>query len=265
VRILILTDLEGISGVCAWKQATTRDQASVYYQEGRRLLMGDINAAIDGCLEGGATDVVVVDNHGANYNFVPELMDPRAQYLVGQGRPSFREMEPFYRGFDAAMLVGHHAMAGTPDGILSHTMSSQRGDHYWLNGLEMGETGMFAVLLGDFGVPIVMVTGDEASCREATDLLGQQVVPVVVKQGFAAQYGLLLAPEAAHRLIREGAKEAITRVSQCAPFVLELPVHGRVRFPDKSAADGFRPKRAHRVDDYTFEVDFERACDVLEF
>jgi D-amino peptidase len=174
-------------------------------------------------------------------------------------------MEPFYRGFDAAILVGHHAMAGTPDGILSHTMSSRRGDRYWLNGREMGETGMFAVLLGYFGVPIVMATGDEASCREATDLLGEGIVCVSVKQGFATEYGLLLAPQAAHRLIREGAKDAVTRVSECVPFVLEPPVHGRVRFPDKSAADGFRPRRAYRVDDYTFEVDFERACDVLEF
>ena len=263
MRIIILTDLEGISGVCAWKQ--TSDRTSVYYQEARRLLMGDVNAAVDGCIEGGATDIVVVDNHGASYNFVPEMMHPKAQYLVGQGRPPYRQMEQLYRGFDAAILLGHHAMAGTSDGILRHTMSNVRGNQYWLNGREMGETGMFVVLLGDFGVPIVMVTGDQAHSCEAEALLGEQVVQVTVKWGFAPEYGLLLAPETAHRRIREGAKEAMSRISHSEPFVMKPPIRGRVRFPDKSTADGFRPKRAHRVDDYTFEVDFERACDVLEF
>ena len=263
MRIVIPTDLEGISGVCVFEQ--TRERTTSYYQDARRLLMDDVSAAVDGCLEGGATEVVVVDNHGNKFNFVPELMHPRAKYLTGQKRPPYGEMESFYRSFDAAILLGFHAMAGTPDGILRHTQSSLGGNRYWYNGREYGEIGQSALVLGQFGVPIVMVTGDAATCREAEAFLGKEIVTVAVKQGFAAEYALLLPLSQAHALIRQGAREALTRISRCKPFVTTLPIQGRLAFPDKSTADNFRPVRARRVDDYTFEATFESACDVEYF
>lgn len=263
MRVILCTDLEGISGVCVWDQ--TRDFTTTHYQEARRLLMGDVNAAVEGCLAGGAEEIVVGDGHGGGFNFVPELMHPGAKYLTGTNRPPMSQREAVYAGFDAAILLGYHAMAGTPDGLLRHTQSSKAGNRYWYNGRECGELAQSALVYGHFGIPVVMVTGDEATVREAREFFGENIVTVAVKEGYAEQFGLLLAPAAAHDLIREGAKEAMARVPQCQPFVMELPIHGRLRFPDKSTADGFRPARARRVDDYTFEATFERALEIYEF
>ena len=263
MRVVIATDLEGISGVCVWQQ--TRDRTTLYYQEARRLLMGDIGAAVDGCLEGGADDVLVSDGHGGGFNIVPELMHPRATYITGTNRPPVADRARVYEGVDAAVLLGYHAMAGTADGMLRHTQSSKAGNRYWYNERECGEIAQSALLFGHFGTPVVMVTGDAAACREAGGLLGQDVVTVVVKEGYGEQFGALLSPAAAHELIREGAREAMGRVATTQPFTMDLPIRGRLRFPDKSTADSFRPGRAVRTDDYTFETQFERALDIYSF
>jgi len=263
MRVIVVTDLEGISGVCVCEQ--TRDRTTLYYQEARRLLMGDVSAVVEGCLAGGASEVVVVDGHGGGFNFMPELMHPKAKYVTGTGRPPPSERAYVFEGFDAAILLGYHAMAGTPDGMLRHTQNSQAGNRYWYNGRESGEIAQSSLVLGYHDVPVVMVTGDGAACREAREFLGEAIVTVTVKEGYAAQFGLLLSPSEAHDLIREGAKEAMGRTARCKPYVVETPIHGRLRFPDKSTADGFRPVHARRVDDYTFETVFERAIDIYEF
>ncbi|MFC1526129.1 M55 family metallopeptidase [Candidatus Latescibacterota bacterium] len=263
MRVYIGTDLEGISGVIVWEQ--TRDRSSSQYQEARRLLMGDVSAAVEGCLEGGATDVVVGDGHGGGFNFAPELMHPGARYLTGQSRPPWSQRAPLYGGYDAGILLGYHAMAGTADGILRHTQSSRSGNQYWYNDRESGEIAQSSLLLGHFGTPVVMVTGDSAACREASEFLGDDVVTVSVKEGYSAEYGLLMAPEAAHEKIREGAGQAMGKVGQCQPYAVELPIRGRLRFPDKSTADGFSPTRSQRVDDYSFEATFDSALEIYEF
>ncbi len=263
MRVIIETDLEGISGVVVWDQ--TRDLNSHHYQEARRLLMEDIGAAVEGCLAGGADDIVVTDGHGGGYNFVPEMMHSNARYLTGKVRPPMSQRGHIYEGFDAAILLGYHAMQGTADGILQHTQSSLGGNRYWYNDVECGEIVQSALLMGYFGTPVVMVSGDEAACRETEEFLGEDVVLVAVKEGYAEQFGMLLAPGAARELIREGAQEAMGRGGGCEPFVMELPIEGRLRFPDKSTADGFRVRRGRRVDEHTFEATFERALDIYEF
>ena len=263
MRVVIATDLEGISGVCVWQQ--TRDRTTLYYQEARRLLMGDIGAAVDGCLEGGADDVLVSDGHGGGFNIVPELMHPRATYITGTNRPPVADRARVYEGVDAAVLLGYHAMAGTADGMLRHTQSSKAGNRYWYNERECGEIAQSSLLFGHFGIPVVMVTGDAAACREARDFLGRDVVTVAVKEGYGEQFGALLSPAAAHELISAGAHEAMSRAAARQPFTMDLPIRGRLRFPDKSTADSFRTGRAVRTDDYTFEAEFERALDIYGF
>ena len=166
---------------------------------------------------------------------------------------------------DAAILLGYHAMAGTPDGMLCHTQSSRRGDRYWYNGRESGEIAQSALIMGHFSIPVVMVTGDAAACREAREFLGDQIVTVSVKEGISIQFGSLLAPEAAHELIHQGCVEAMKRIRQCAPFALSLPIHGRLEFPDKETADAFVAKRAARVYDLAYEATFPSALEVIEF
>ncbi|HOX39332.1 MAG TPA: M55 family metallopeptidase [Candidatus Brocadiia bacterium] len=261
MKVYISTDMEGISGVVVWEQA--REFASPHYENARRLLMGDIRAAIQGCREGGARHVTVLDGHGGGYNFVPELMLPGAVYATGTDR-----RQPHMgldESFAAGMLLGYHAMAGTPDGMLNHTQSSRSGIRYWYNGLECGEIAQSALVMGHFGVPVVMVTGDEATCREAKEFLGPEIVTVAVKKGYGRTCGELLAPEEAHALIIHGAREAVKRVDRCKPFRMDRPILGTIRFPDKQTADSFRPSRSYRVDDVTFEATFNSPLEIYFF
>jgi len=263
MRIVIETDLEGVSGVCVWEQ--TRDRESRLYPDACEYLMGDVSAAVQGCLEGGASDIIVMDGHGGGFNFVPRLMHSGARYFTGRNRRPISSWSHIMEGMDASILLGFHAMAGTPDGILRHTQSSQAGNRYWYNGRECGEIAQSALFAGHFGVPVIMVTGDTAATREATAFLGASVVTVSVKEGLGEQFGLLAAPKEARQWIKEGARQAMGKIQDCRPFVMDTPIMGLLRFPDKSTADSFQPKRSRRVDDYTFEAGLESALEVYAF
>ena len=137
MKIYVITDLEGVSGVCVFEQ--TRDRTQALYDEARRLLVGEVNAVVQGCLDGGATEVVVLDGHGGGYNFIPEEMHPDAYFVTGVSRP--RALCGLDESFDAVALLGYHAMLGTETGVLHHTQSSKNGCRYWYNGRETGEIG----------------------------------------------------------------------------------------------------------------------------
>ena len=162
-------------------------------------------------------------------------------------------------------LLGYHAKQGTADGILQHTQNSRAGNRYWYNGRESGEIAQMGLILGHFDIPIVMVSGDRAACREAKAFLGDGLVGVEVKEGISEQSGLLLAPEAARQLVRQGAEQALADVGGCAPYKIDLPIEARLRFATKEGADAFSPKRAERVDEQTFAATFSQALEVLEF
>ncbi len=263
MRILISTDLEGVSGVCVWEQ--TRELSSAMYQEARRLLMADISAVVNGCRDADAdADIVVCDGHGGGFNFVPELMAPGARYLTGRARPPFSRREALYPDFDAAILLGYHAMAGTPNAFLAHTQSSHGGNRYWYNEVESGEIVQSALVFGHFDIPVILVTGDDATAREARRCLGD-VETVIVKEALGEQFGFLLSLEEAHARLRVGAAAAVRGLPRRRAHKQKLPIRGRLRFPDKSRADAFHPRRASRVDDCTFEAVFERALDIYEF
>ncbi|MHB9031848.1 MAG: M55 family metallopeptidase [Anaerolineae bacterium] len=263
MRVIVDTDLEGISGIVCWEQC--RDFSSAMYQSARGLLMGDVNALVEGLLAGGAEDVVVMDGHGVGFNFIPELMHPGARYFTGRGRSPWLAWSELYEQADVGILLGYHSMAGTPDGILRHTQSSRGGNHYWYNGRESGELVQDALIMGSYGIPVVMMSGDSACCREARDFFGTEITTVEVKKSYGEEFGLLLPPQRAHDLIKEGAVQALRNAANCKPYVIDLPIRGRLRFPDKSTADAYRPGRAVRVDDYTFEATFESARDIYFF
>jgi D-amino peptidase len=248
MRVYIVTDLEGASGVTLWSQTTPNPDAAAY-ERSRRLLMSDINAAVEGCLDGGATRVTVLDGHGYPCNVVPELMHPAAEYVCGSGLPRGWGLE---EGYDCAMQVGCHAMNRTMDGVLYHTQSHLSDARYWYNDRECGEIGQCGLVFGHFNLPVVMVTGDFAACREATDFFGPGCVTVPVKYGYGRQCCRMLAPEKTAALIREGAREALTRVGQVAPFKLELPIRARVEtvvgeMPETATAADFEaaPHQTH--------------------
>src|SRR5436305_9656657 len=167
--------MEGVAGIVKWQQ--TGGDTKLYH-EGRVLYTEEINAAVRGAKAAGATEIVVMDCHGAGqeYTFnslVPDLLDADCEFVVQSEWTEYTEF--LEQGCDAALFVGMHAMAGTPDGVLSHTVSAQAWQSLTFNGTLVGETGINAALCGRWGCPVLLVTGDRAVCREAKALLGDGV------------------------------------------------------------------------------------------
>ena len=234
MRVLIISDMEGVSGIVNPSQTNAGEPL---YEEGRKLYTADINAAIRGARAAGATSVAVMDHHGAGGGFsfnslVPELLDPDCEYVVQE---EWTEYTGFLEeGADACLLVGMHAMAGTPDGVMNHTVSGQAWQNLWFNGTLVGETGINAALCGTFGTPVALVTGDDASCREATALLGDAVATVVVKSGLGAHSARLLPPVRARELIEEGARAAFESLDALRPYDPGRPCEIRVQYKNTS-------------------------------
>jgi D-amino peptidase len=182
VRVHVISDMEGVGGIVKGQQ-TNAGQAM--FEEGRKLYTGEINAAVRGAKAAGATEIVVMDCHGAGDGFtfnslIAEDLDSACEFVVQEewtGYTGFLE-----EGCDGALFVGMHAMAGTKDGVLNHTVSGVDWQNLWFNGTQVGETGINAALCGTWDCPVVLVTGDAAVCREATDLLGDGLSTVSVKQ-----------------------------------------------------------------------------------
>jgi len=235
MRVHVISDMEGVAGIV--KGAQTGGDSPLY-QEGRVLYTEEINAAVRGAKAAGATEIVVMDNHGAGgeYSFnslVPDLLDPACEYVVQQ---EWTEYVGFLEsGCDAALLVGMHAMAGTADGVLSHTVSGQAWHNLRFNGVLVGETGINAALCGHWGVPVVLVTGDRAVCREAHELLGDGLTTVEVKEGIGRYSARMKTPRRARELIEDGARKALADLSAVAPYDPGRPCEIEVEFitPDR--------------------------------
>lgn len=261
MRVYILTDLEGVSGVSMWSQCNPALDREAY-EVSRRLLMGDINAAVDGCYDGGATAVAVLDGHGCPFNVVPELMHPGAEYICGRGLPTGWDMD---RGFDLGMQVGAHAMNRTKDGVLCHTQNHVSDARYWYNGREMGELGQGAIEMGHFGFPCVFVSGDVAACREAKAFFGEHCVTVAVKQGLARQAARLLAPEKTRELIRAGAKEAMSRGKLVPLFTTTFPAQAKVEVLEENALDDWTWEQIEAAPHRVHEGVCETALNIYGF
>jgi D-amino peptidase len=206
MKILIAADMEGISGVVHWDQV---DPAHADYARFRRLMTGDVNAAIRGAFDGGAGQVVVADGHNYGRNILIEELDPRA--VLNSGTPAPLSMvQGVDSGVDAAMFVGYHARVGSQNGILDHTWSSSSIASVWLNGRLMGETGVNAAVCGHFGVPLIFISGDQTVCAEARELLGP-IETAIVKQASGRMAAECLSPEVAQLKIYEAAQQAISR------------------------------------------------------
>ncbi|MFN4227207.1 MAG: M55 family metallopeptidase [Candidatus Ratteibacteria bacterium] len=219
MKIYIATDLEGATGVFKFKQ--TRERGDEFY-EAMKLLMGDIAAVVEGLKEAGVNEIYVLDGHDRGNNFIPELMVKGVKYITGYPRPDI--LYGLDQTFDGIILLGYHAMNGTPDGVLHHTQSSLAELKYFYNGIERGEIFQSAVIAGYYNVPVILVTGDEATCREAKDLLGKDLPTVAVKKGISREAAILLSPDETKILLKEGAKKAIKMLPKLKPYKIKLPV-----------------------------------------
>lgn len=261
MKIYILADMEGISGIR--KPQQVEPGGPEYVGEGISLMMKDINAAIDGAIAGGATEVVACDTHAGGGQVRVGDMDERALYetpAVGLMMPALDET------FAGVILLGHHARAGTMNAFLDHTMSSASWFEYRLNDQVLGEIGMEAAWAGHFGVPVIMVSGDAAAGAEAREVLGD-VETAVVKWGIGRQRARCLPLGKAHRVVRAAAERAVRRAAQkdFKPFQPTLPATVRVTFYRSDMADEWmapRRKSWERVDARTVSRRIESLLDV---
>jgi len=253
-RIYILTDLEGASGV--YQFAQTREPGTPLGEKAKEYLMGDIAAVVRGLRSAGVTEILVLDGHGSQA-FVPHLMEPGAKYITGKPRPG----PPLYGlddSFAGLIQLGAHAMMGTPDGVLHHTQSSRGENRYWYNGVESGELAQCAAVAGHYGVPTIMVTGDEATCREADKFFGTNCVTVAVKRGISREAAVLYPFDETRRSLYEGAQRAVAAIPHCQPYKLSLPIQARKEHLvfDSPTAPGRKVSKEGIIEDVTKLLEF---------
>ncbi len=238
MKIYILADMEGISGIRLMAQVQ-REQAE--YAQGCALMMQEINVAVDAALAGGATEVVVADTHGGGGQVLLDRMDPRAVYELPQG--GGRMMPALDETFAGMILLGHHARAGTLDGFLDHTMNSSGWFEYRINDVVVGEIGIEAAYAGHFGVPVIMVSGDETTAAEARATLGT-VETAVVKWGLGRNRARCLALAQAHEVIRATVREAVrgAAAKRYQPYRPSLPGTIELTLYRSDMADEFAAK-----------------------
>lgn len=233
MRIYVSVDMEGITGVAVGKQVTPAERD---YERFRKLMTADANAAVEGALAGGATEVVVSDGHGPMTNILIEELHPAARLISGSTK-TLGQLEGIDRGFDAAFFVGYHQREGGGDGILNHTLIGRIVYEVRLNGEPADEARLNAALAGAFGVPVALVTGDSAVCAEAQRVL-PGVVTAPVKEPLDRFVGLSLSAQQAQALIRERAQQAVDAVKagRIAPYRVQMPVTLEIDFKRTSPA-----------------------------
>jgi D-amino peptidase len=235
MKILIAADMEGISGVVHWDQVSSTHPE---YTRFRRIMTGEVNAAIRGAFEAGADEITVTDGHGWSRNILIEELDTRAR--LNSGTPSPLSMvEGVDTGVDGVIFVGYHARIGSQNAILEHTWSDERVTNLWINGELFGEIGLNAAVCGHYGVPVIMISGDQTACAEAVDLFGA-LETVIVKKAHGRMAAECLTPQVAQEQIGTGAMQAVTRLREGRapkPLILPPPISMAVDFVQSEMAD----------------------------
>ncbi len=262
MKVYIGTDIEGVAGVVTFYKQTTPGNPG--YPAASRLLTGEINAAVEGMLELGVEDILVCDGHGpgaVDY----ELLHPAAKLMHGRPLAPRAIRDAAVAEYDACMMIGQHAMAGVPTANMNHTQSSATVDRYTLNGRPIGEIAQFALHHGDLGLPLVFLSGDEQACREAEELVAG-ITTRAVKKSLSRNSAISLSVSEAHRLIREGVKEALAAHAKhpLRPFALPGPYVLEKRFFHTDTADAAAAQPgAERVDGQTVRFRDERIRDII--
>ena len=253
LRIYIVTDLEGASGV--YKFAQTREPGNPLGETAKEYLMGDIAAVVKGLRSANVFDIVILDGHGSQA-FVPHLMAPGAKYITGKPRPG--PLTDLDDSFDGLIQLGAHAMMGTSDGVLCHTQSSRSENRYWYNGVESGELAQCAAIAGHYDIPTIMVTGDVATCREATKFFGPDCVTVAVKRGISREAAELYPFDDTRKALYEGARQAVDAIPKCKPYKLSLPIKAKKEYLvfDDSSKEGRLITKEGTIEDVLKLMDF---------
>ena len=230
MRVHIISDMEGVSGIVKWEQTTGGEPL---YEEGRKLYTEEINAAVRGAKAAGATEIVVMDCHGAGKGWtfnslIPDQLDPDCEWVVQDEWTEYTEF--LEAGCDAALFVGMHARAGTELGVLSHTVSGTNWQNLWFNDTLVGETGINAALCGHFGCPVLMVTGDDAVCRRGSRAARRRARHGRGQARARPLQRANIPPVRARELIEDGAKRALANLEAVAPWNPGRPSEIRVQY-----------------------------------
>jgi D-amino peptidase len=214
MKVYVSTDMEGTAGIVDWAQCVGDGPEAA---AGRELLLAEVNAAIDGALAGGATEIVVNDSHSVMRNLAPERLHGRATYISGSHKPLYM-MEGLDSSFDAIFFVSYHGSMGGDPAVLSHTYNPRAVAEVRLNGQVVGESGVNALVAAHHGVPIVLVTGDQTACEETVAVV-PRVETAVVKKSITRFAAESLHPEVARDLIRAAATRAVELADRPAPDI----------------------------------------------
>lgn len=231
VKIYISADMEGCSGIVSVDQVYT---GKAEYDRAAALMTDDVNAAIDGCLKGGATEIIVNDAHGSMHNIIYERLDPAAELISGTPKLCSM-MEGIDESFAGAMFIGYHSRYGTK-GVLAHNIAGYTFREIYINGMQYGEAGINATIAGHFGVPVIMASGDdllEAELRE----IGLEAAYARVKTACGTLSSRCLGMKRAHDLIRAKASDAVNSVSHMKPFKIDGPYDLEVELARPMIAD----------------------------
>lgn len=245
MKIYIHTDLEGVTGIDDVEQ---RDfEKKDIYRESCEKLMLDVNAAVAGAFDGGVDHVAVADGHAGlrRQNFIMEMLDERAEY---DARPNEKWWGILDESYAGTYFVGAHAMAGTINGFLDHTQSSVTIFNWYINGRRVGELAQWALVAGAVGVPMLMVSGDEAACAEARAFFNP-VQTAAVKQGVGRSRAIAYPADEARARIREAARKAIELVGKAKPYKPICPREIKIQYSRTDYADAAAGREgAERLD-----------------
>ncbi|HTQ10120.1 MAG TPA: M55 family metallopeptidase [Fimbriimonadaceae bacterium] len=253
MKIFLSVDIEGATGIASFSQCGRPSGQHYDFAFARRMLTGDVNAAIRGARAAGATEIVVKDAHGSCKNLLVDELEPGTQLISGFYPRNDYMMDGLDESFGAAMLVGYHPMAGALRGMMEHALSG--GVHrFWVNGVLAGEIAVSAALAGSYGVPLVLVTSDQAGCDEAVAAV-PGVRTYATKEGYGRYMGRLLHPSETWPAMEAAAKEAVSAAGGIAPYAISGPVTMRAEFRNSEEADyaSMLPDSV-RVDAYTIEL-----------
>jgi D-amino peptidase len=262
MKILMGTDLEGVAGVVSFTEQSYADAR--YYDQAKRLLTGEVNAAVEGLVAAGVQDVLVMDGHGPGGIWFEGLNSP-ARLLHGRPLPPRERWAPIASQYDACMMIGQHAMAGVLTSNQGHTQSSRTIDSIQLNGHKIGEIAQFALYYGGLGVPLIFLSGEQDACLEVEDLI-PGVVTASVQQGLGRGAAISLSTAEAHRRIREGVKQAVARQQEnpIPPLQWDGPYVLEKRFFHTDVADRASAQPgAVRVDSQTVRFHSENILDII--
>jgi D-amino peptidase len=234
--------MEGTCGVVSWTQVmppevvgSSEPHSQDRYLRTRRRMTAEVNAAVEGALAGGADEVIVNDSHDGKRNLVPEELHPAVRFLSGSDMPLRMVQGVDMEGMAGVFLTGYHAKAGT-SAPLAHTWSRWLND-VRIDGVSTGEFGINAAVAGHFGVPVILVAGDDKAVAQTQAFLGEQVTGVAVKEAISTYAALHLHPLKAQELIRNGAEQAVRNLDAARPFKLRKGCSVELEFDHQAHAD----------------------------